>query len=60
MSLSRAIYGFITGDYDLPTLHHMWKEEIYTPTLDYYFNSVKINGYLYSSIKHRRRQVGLL
>jgi hypothetical protein len=41
-------------------LHHMWKEEIYTPTLDYYFNSVKINGYLYSSIKHRRRQIGLL
>lgn len=57
---STAFHGFISGEYDLNTFHSTWKEELHTPTLDYYFKSVKINAYLYFAIERRRKQIGLL
>lgn len=59
MSLSKALYGFFSGEYSLKDFHSRWNEELHTPILDYYFKSVNINGYQYIAIKRRRKQIGL-
>lgn len=53
----KYLYGFISNKYDF---QNMWREKLHTPTLNYYFKSVTVSDYLYSTMKHRRRQIGLL